>query len=82
MRSERRAILAASMLTLLMLGDSAEARVYAVPIRVQDEDDLRELVDEGLIEEGDYQTLLELLDDPLDLNSASRSELFDLPGLT
>ncbi|MBM4355509.1 MAG: helix-hairpin-helix domain-containing protein, partial [Deltaproteobacteria bacterium] len=55
---------------------------YRVPIIVQDEDDLNELLASEKITEEQWDTLLDLLRNPLDLNKASRDELYDLPGLT
>lgn len=69
-------------LAALCLGSPALARVYPVPIRVANEDELLDLYEDGLIEEADYETLKELLDNPLDINRARRSDLYDLPGLT
>lgn len=60
----------------------AAARVYPVPIDADTEDELRLLYEEGLLEADDYETLLELLNNPLDLNRARRGDLYDLPGLT
>lgn len=58
------------------------AREYRVPILVDTEDDVLELSFAGDITEEEKELLLELLEDPLDPNTADRDELYDLPGLT
>lgn len=55
---------------------------YRVPILVQDESDIEELYLRGDISENERDRLLELLLDPLDLNTASRDDLYDLPGIS
>ena len=67
---------------LLLLVVPAGAREYRVPILVDTEDDILELyyADDITTEERDL--LLRLLADPLDINEASRNELYDLPDLT
>lgn len=67
--------------TLLVASD-AEARVYPIPLMVTNEDDLRNHYEDGLIDEEEFSVLVELLNNPLDLNTATRGELFDLPGVT
>lgn len=69
-------------LLALALGQPAFARVYPVPIDADNEDDLRAIYEDGLIEEDDFETLRDLLYTPVDLNRARRSDLYDLPGLT
>lgn len=68
------------LLTLLAL-PHAEARVYPVPIVVDDEEDLRELYADGTLTEDDFEVLVELLYDPVDINRARRADLYDLPGV-
>ena len=53
-----------------------------MPIRSTNEDDLRNLYEDGLIDAEEFEVLNELLNNPIDVNKASRGELFDLPGLT
>ncbi len=60
----------------------ALAELYEVPIFVDDEEDLRDLLESGDIDEEVYQRLVRLLERPLDLNRASRRSLYDLPGVT
>ncbi|HJN77855.1 MAG TPA: helix-hairpin-helix domain-containing protein [Myxococcota bacterium] len=69
-------------LGLLLVTSVAQARVYPSPILVDDEDDLEQLYRDGLLTADDYETLLELLHDPIDLNRARRGELVDLPGVS
>jgi hypothetical protein len=69
------------LLTLLAL-PQAEARVYPAPIVVDNEDELRELYADGTLDEDDFEVLVELLNQPIDLNRARRGELYDLPGVS
>lgn len=69
-------------LALLLVSGSLFAYDYRVPIRVQDENDLEELFLSGDLTEEERDQLLELYRSPLDINSASRDELYLLPGLT
>ena len=69
------------LLTLLAL-PQAFARVYPAPIVVDNEDDLRELYADGTLSEDDFEVLVELLVQPIDLNRARRGELYDLPGVS
>ena len=60
----------------------ARAADYPAPIHVDSLDELRDLLEAGDIDEDQYDTLADLLESPLDLNGATRDELYDLPGLT
>jgi hypothetical protein len=60
----------------------AAAAIYESPIRVDDEDDLRAMGERGDLSDATVQTLIELMQDRVDLNSAGRDELYELPGLT
>lgn len=60
----------------------ARAEVYDVPILVESVEDLRDLVENGDIDDTIFDRLSSLIDSPLDLNSASRNALFDLPGMS
>lgn len=75
-------VIAALALAVFAGERPALARVYPVPIVVQGEEDLRALYEDGLLDVADFEALLELLNNPLDLNRARRSDLYDLPGLT
>lgn len=57
----------------------ASAREYSVEIDVDDEEDLRELYEDGQIEDDELERLLALLESPIDLNYAEREDLFELP---
>ncbi len=67
---------------VLLLSTPVAAYDYRAPILVDDEDDIYELLASGDIDDDEKDTLLDLLRDPLDLNEASRRELYGLPGLT
>lgn len=66
----------------LFVATSALAYDYRVPIRVQDENDLEELFLSGDLTEEERDQLLEIYRARLDINTASRDELYLLPGLT
>ncbi len=74
----------ASLPILLMMAalPRATAGVYPTPIVVDGEDDLRELYADGTLTEDDFEILVELLNNPLDINRARRGELYDLPGVS
>ena len=55
---------------------------YRVPILVEDETDLEELYYSQDITLDERDRLLEMLESPLDINSATRDELYNLPGLS
>lgn len=55
---------------------------YGLFISISDEDDLLDLLNSGEIDEDTYNTLNELLHDPVDLNVAGREILYSLPNLT
>ncbi|MBW1809962.1 MAG: hypothetical protein JRJ87_17325 [Deltaproteobacteria bacterium] len=61
---------------------TALANDYGGFIQIESEEDLLDLLSAQEIDEDAYQTLLELLSDGLDLNSASRDEIYALPNLT
>lgn len=61
---------------------AASAAPYESFVDVDDEDDLFELNTVGDISGETYETLLELLRRGVNLNTASREELFTLPNLT
>ncbi len=69
-------------LCALALSPVAEARIYPGAVLVDDIDDLDQLYRDGLLTDDDYETLVELLEEPVDLNRARRGELFDLPGVS
>jgi len=55
---------------------------YGVFIMVQNEEDLLELLASGEIDQVTYDTLIELMSKPVDLNKASREEIYSLPNLS
>jgi hypothetical protein len=69
-------------LAVLLTAIPVAAYDYRAPILVDDEDDIYELLLSGDIDDDEKDTLVELYRDPLDLNEASRQELYGLPGLT
>lgn len=66
----------------VLAGPGAAARTFPLAIDAQDEDDLRELYEAGRISEDDLASLLELLENPVDVNFSERDDLYSLPGLT
>jgi hypothetical protein len=60
----------------------ATARTYPVEIGETNEDELRNLYEDGLLSADEFDTLIELLNNPIDVNRASRQELYDLPYVT
>jgi hypothetical protein len=71
-----------SLLALLLAASPADARIFSVPILVDDEEDLNSLYNDGVLSEEDLNVLLELLNNPVNLNRAKRDDLYDLPGIT
>jgi len=61
---------------------TARAYEYRVPIYIQDEDDINELLYSEDISEEERDRLVAIYRDPIDLNDADREELYNLPGLT
>lgn len=51
-------------------------------INIQTEEDLLDLKSEGIISDDDFETLRELLANGVDLNSAGRETLYNLPNVT
>ena len=73
---------AAFALTFCLFAGPARAAIYENSINVDDEDDLFELEQRGDISEETSDTLLEIIREGVDLNSANREQLYDLPGIT
>lgn len=67
---------------LLTLAHPAEARVFSAPIVAENEEDLQSLYTDGVIDEADLEALVELYNNPIDLNAARRLEVYNLPGIT
>jgi len=70
------------LLAFLLVAPPASARVFPTPILVDDEVELRSLYQDGTLTEDDLELLLELLNDPVNINRARRNGLYDLPGVT
>jgi hypothetical protein len=67
---------------LAATGATAAAFEYEVPIRIESEEDLYELLATQQISEDTFHTLIELYRRGVDLNEATRDELYTLPNLT
>ncbi|MBN2498978.1 MAG: helix-hairpin-helix domain-containing protein [Deltaproteobacteria bacterium] len=67
---------------LLAAVPAARAADYDVFIDVETEEDLRDLLAAQEIDEESFEVLAELLNDGVDLNTASREDLYSLPNLT
>jgi hypothetical protein len=65
-----------------VLASRAHARTYPVEIGETNEDELRNLYEDGLLSADEFDTLIELLNNPIDVNRANRQELYDLPYVT
>lgn len=71
-----------ALLVPVFLATPASARVYPVEITETNEDELRNLYEDGLLSADEFDTLVELLYNPVDINKASRQEIYDLPYIT
>ena len=78
------AFLQGAWIALLLVSFSGEALAvqYDVPILVQTEEDIRDLVVNEDISEEDGERLLALLLRPVRVNEADRVALYELPGVT
>ncbi len=74
--------LALALALALPCAGPAFAAIYENTITAEDEDDLFTMQQRGDISQATADTLLELIREGVDLNSASRDQLYDLPGLT
>jgi len=82
-RCSARRLVALSVAALIILfAGAARAALYRVPILAESEDELRDLLEEGELDEEEFERLVHLVERPLDLNRARREALYDLPGLT
>ncbi len=72
----------AFVLTLSLVAGPAHAAIYENAIDIDGEEDIFELEQRGDISEETSQTLVEILREGVDLNAASREQLYDLPGIT
>lgn len=67
---------------LLLLSPSVMAHDYGLFIEVEDEEDLLDLLSAQEIDQTQFDSLVELLNDGVDLNEASRDDLYALPNLS
>jgi hypothetical protein len=67
---------------VLAFSTLAMANDYGLFLEVESDEDLLDLLASQEIDAGDYETLRELLEDGVDLNTATRDELYALPNLT
>lgn len=73
----------ASLFFALLIPTLAFGATYEVPLdNVDDEDDIIDLEERGDISTETADILYDLINEGVDLNSATRDELFDLPGLS
>src|SRR5687768_8223401 len=70
------------LLVLLLVSGHAFAAQYESEIDIENETDLYELNQRGDIGDATLETLVELMRTGVDLNSASRDELYELPNIT
>ncbi len=75
-------LLAALLVLATLLSLPARAEQYETEIDVETEADLYDLHSEGQISDETLETLLELLRSGVDLSTATREELYVLPGVT
>lgn len=73
---------AALALTVCLVATTARAAIYENTITADDEEDLFEANQRGDISDDTMDTLIELVREGVDLNSADRERLYDLPSLT
>jgi len=78
----RWAAVAAVILVAGLSGTRLFGYEYRIAILVDDEDDINEWLFSGDNTEEEKDTLIDLFRNPLELNSASRESLYNLPGLT
>lgn len=67
---------------VVLLARTAHAIPYESFIDVDDEGDLQDLLASGEITQDTFDELIDLLDNGVDLNEASREDLYALPNLT
>lgn len=78
----RPAAVGAALLSLLLWVPRAQAIQYETTLSVENEQDLHDLQAQGVISDETAQALLELLDTGVNLSTATREELYELPNLT
>ena len=70
------------VLVSLLVAWSAQGAIYENPITAETEEQLIELEQRGDISEDTVETLIEIIREGVEINTASREQLYDLPGLT
>ncbi|HEY3358239.1 MAG TPA: helix-hairpin-helix domain-containing protein [Polyangia bacterium] len=78
----RRALGVLVLAAALLAPRAGRAYEYSVEILVEDDDDVNQLYYDGEITEDERDRLLTLLLAKVDLNRATRDELYELPGFT
>ena len=79
--SDAKRLLLALLMAAVLAPSPADARRYSVPIDVSDSDDLRQLYYEGVIDEDEFDILMRLIENPIDLNQAEKFDVFQLPDV-
>ena len=64
------------------LPNAALAKEYSTEVRVDGEEELRQLYYDGQLDEEEFYLLLQLLESPVDLNRSEREDLYLLPGVS
>jgi hypothetical protein len=67
---------------LALLASPASAAIYENVVDADNEDDLMAMEQRGDISSATLETLLDLMNEGVDLNTGEREQLYDLPGLT
>jgi len=70
------------MVLILFFLSAAYSVILPYGVEIEDESDLIDLVDEGLLDARTAGNLLEMMEDPLDLSTASREEISMIPGIS
>lgn len=70
------------LLVCFVASGAAQAAIYEKPVIVEDADDLDSMLEREELSTEEYESLRELLEEGVDLNSADREALYDLPSLT
>ena len=73
---------AAFVLSLSLVAGPARAAIYENSVDVDNEEDIFEAEQRGDISSDTAETLIEIIGEGVDLNSADREQLYDLPGIT
>lgn len=69
------------ILSLIPLSLPAAALILPGGVEIEDESDILSLVEEGVIDPSTGDRLIRMLNDPIDLLSASPEEMIDIPGI-